>query len=329
MDSLNYKPIPEYKKHKAIILVWPDTPMVWGKKIIEVQSDYIKLIDIILEYEDVFLIVKHGQENTVRAKVNARVSIINSNYNRIWIRDSAPIWAISVSGELVGIDFLYEDYYKGKQLSYDNQLGHAVCEAFGIRRIEAPFELEGGNIISNDRSIYTNVGAISYKDKQCAEIQLQIERYFGIAVNVLDVKVIGDNTAHIDNILRFADDKTVIVYGTDGIDIAIDKMELIIHRIHHPDVLFRLHDNIINIKNYPTINQKFLKRIAYSYINAIELNSAVIVPQFGLVEADNDALSVYELAYRHKKVIPFNVQNIILGGGGLHCITKEIPWYNQ
>ena len=60
-----------------------------------------------------------------------------------------------------------------------------------------------------------------------------------------------------------------------------------------------------------------------SYINVLQTDSVVIVPEFDL-PSDAEALSVIRKAVGDKTVLSAPARELVLGGGGLHCISHNL-----
>ena len=65
--------------------------------------------------------------------------------------------------------------------------------------------------------------------------------------------------------------------------------------------------------------------MAASYVNFYIANEAVVVPQFGDPDSDEDAIKTLERLFPHRTVIGVSSRSILLGGGNIHCITQQIP----
>jgi agmatine deiminase len=64
----------------------------------------------------------------------------------------------------------------------------------------------------------------------------------------------------------------------------------------------------------------------YTYTNSLIVNDRVIVPSYpSSSQMDDQALAVYNRAAPHLTVDFVNSDEIILLGGAIHCITREIP----
>ena len=71
------------------------------------------------------------------------------------------------------------------------------------------------------------------------------------------------------------------------------------------------------------------RRLAASYINFYMGEDFLIVPQFN-DDNDKEAVRILSEFYQNKKNIePIYSREILLGGGNIHCITKQIPYMEK
>ncbi|MFT3665223.1 agmatine deiminase family protein [Piscinibacter sp.] len=69
-----------------------------------------------------------------------------------------------------------------------------------------------------------------------------------------------------------------------------------------------------------------------SYMNFLVTNGLVLIPQFhaegrdpSLEEKDARFKSIIETCYPGRRVVQLNVDAILAGGGGMHCISQQVP----
>lgn len=67
------------------------------------------------------------------------------------------------------------------------------------------------------------------------------------------------------------------------------------------------------------------ERLAASYANFYIANGAIIMPAFGIPEADSQAQKVLQETFPDREVIAIQTREILLGGGNVHCITQQQP----
>jgi agmatine deiminase len=73
-----------------------------------------------------------------------------------------------------------------------------------------------------------------------------------------------------------------------------------------------------------TIPRRAGERMAASYVNHYVANERIVFP---LLDERHDA-EVAELLARHfpeREVVGVAAREILLGGGNIHCITREVP----
>lgn len=76
--------------------------------------------------------------------------------------------------------------------------------------------------------------------------------------------------------------------------------------------------------------------LAASYMNYLVTNGLVLMPKYykagrekEIEEKDEIAKRVLEKIYPNRKVIQIDVENINIGGGGIHCITQQMPLWEK
>ena len=135
---------------------------------------------------------------------------------------------------------------------------------------------------------------------------------FGLALD-------DDTDGHVDNVAAFIGEKTVIMQGCDdkneadfsrcatNISVAKDA-GLTVHEI--PVLPYVVTDSV---------------RAAVPYLNFYICNDAVIVPVCGH-DADSEMLALLGEFIPDRDIIGLEIGEILSrGGGGIHCITQQIP----
>ncbi|WP_268606045.1 agmatine deiminase family protein, partial [Escherichia coli] len=64
---------------------------------------------------------------------------------------------------------------------------------------------------------------------------------------------------------------------------------------------------------------------AAGYINYFVINGAVIAPEFGDARADGKARDLLRALYPGRDVVQLDIDAIASGGGGIHCVTHQLP----
>ena len=158
-----------------------------------------------------------------------------------------------------------------------------------------------------------------------------------------------ENNGHIDNMCCFADHKTILLNWCDDdndpqYDISQEAYGIIksarnidgetynIVKISQPPALHitDAESSGIDSSEY-AIPRVTNMRLPASYINSYICNDAVIIPSFSTnfdespLDYDNAALKTYREIFKNRTVIQVQARELLLGGGGIHCILQQVP----
>jgi agmatine deiminase len=67
------------------------------------------------------------------------------------------------------------------------------------------------------------------------------------------------------------------------------------------------------------------ERLAASYVNFYCANGGIVMPAFGVPDADAAAQKVLQEAFPDRTVVAVQTREVVLGGGNIHCITQQQP----
>jgi agmatine deiminase len=66
------------------------------------------------------------------------------------------------------------------------------------------------------------------------------------------------------------------------------------------------------------------RRLTLSYINFAFANGGLIMPSFGDA-CDDAAFRIFSGLFPDRKVVQLLADDLVIGGGGIHCITQQEP----
>ena len=336
----------DFDIHEGTYLLYPTRKDVWRKDAGPIADVVLNLSALLSRYEKTTLGVLPDCDKAKIRELSVGADVIDMLYNDIWIRDSG---AVPVGDHLVkfgfnawgGEDGLYSDW------SQDSTVPNQMSE-----HLKKPLEyseliLEGGNLLSNGRGTL-----IAIKKTICnsnrnpcideKEAEVLLKRALGVRKIIwLDEGLVYDETGgHVDNICAFADEHTVFLAWTDdpgnvqyqivrsAFDLLCDATDadgkkFRIIKIPLPNIFKRTKDDCIGLELRSGSKERAVEEpIQPSYINFIFANKAVIVPSFDC-PTDSEVKALFEEIFPDRDVIQFAAREIVLGGGGLHCITKN------
>jgi len=338
----------EFQPHAATWLCWPQNYRDWPGKMVAVQRAFAEIVKHISEDEQVNIII---EDETRQKRVDNLLKKTGSNLknvifylaptNRSWLRDNGPIFVKnSVSSKLNICDFGFNAWAHYPTWQKDNQIPKFVSEWLNCPIIEPKFHdgqtmiLEGGSIdvngegvlITTEECLLSTKRQIRNPGKSKKEIEDCLKQFLGITdIWWLGRGIDGDDThGHIDDFCRFVSPKTIVLaMESDDNDNNYHYLNENKERLAD----FKFSDGSKpKIVELPMPNPLYFHsdRLPASYANFYIANKKVLVPTFNEPN-DRIALGVLKDLFPDRVVVGIYSSDILLGQGGIHCLTQEQP----
>ena len=348
--ELGYRMPAEWDRHEATWLAWPHNPEDWPGKFQAIPWLYAEIVRLLATRERVHILVEDAKSQQRahsilhRAGANLdQVSFHEWPTDRVWTRDSGPIFVRNGNGEVGITNWHFNAWAKYPDWHKDDRIPSRAAELLGLPEWQPTIELENGakhRVVLEGGSIDTNGEGLLLTTEECllSEVQQrnsgvsreQLERvfhdYLGIdRVIWLNRGVAGDDThGHIDDITRFAGAGTIITAVEPNTS----------DPNHEP-----LAENLQRLKDARTLGGKQFtivelpvprpvvfrgQRLPASYANFYVANGLVLVPTFHDPN-DRIALGILAEAFPGREVIGIHSVDLIWGLGALHCMTQQQP----
>jgi agmatine deiminase len=348
--ELGYRMPAEWDRHEATWLAWPHNAEDWPGKFQAIPWLCAEIVRLLAAHERVHLIVQDAREESRtrgilrRAGVNLeRVSFHPWPTDRVWTRDSGPIFVRNREGRVAITNWHFNAWAKYSDWHRDDKLPGRVTELLGLPEWQPAITLADGaqhRMVLEGGSIDTNGEGILLTTEECLLSELQqrnpgvsreqLERafhdYLGIdQVIWLDRGVAGDDThGHIDDITRFV--------GPDTILTAVEpnttdpNHEPLAENLYRLKSARTLDDKQFTIVELPMPRPVFFRgqRLPASYANFYAANGLILVPTFHDPN-DRIALSILAGVFPDREVIGIHSVDLIWGLGALHCMTQQQP----
>jgi len=238
----------------------------------------------------------------------------------VWTRDYGP------TSVLVGARqepaFIWNPYYIRAQNYYkfDAEAAAVLAMKMDIPVYRLPMVIEGGNIITDGKGtiIITESVLDVNPDIDKQKLRNIFKDYFGCTRLITFSPCKGEITGHIDMIVKFVNEDTLMVCSNIKKYKWYNDFETIAQELSKMKSVNGKPYTIIRVPMPKTGNNS---KNVWSYINSLTLNNKVIVPIFNVPE-DKEALDIYRSAMPNHEIVGIDFRRYPVGS--VHCQSKEI-----
>ncbi len=322
----------EWERHDRCWMAWPCRAELWKERLSGAQTAYAEVAQAIAAFEPVSMIARAEDAATAAQLCGDRIEIVQMAIDDSWTRDFGPTFLRRADGAIAGCTWRF-NAWGGKYRSYANDatLAQRLLERLKLRRFDAAFILEGGAIHSDgEGTVLTTESVLLNQNRNPridrAEMEALLREWIGARQVIwLPGGLADDETdGHVDNVACFAAPGVVLAQCcSDPSDADYDILTA------NLQVLDSSRDSAGRLLQVVTIEQPEPQvlhgaRLPRSYINFYVANGGVVMPAFGCRE-DSDAVRVAADLFPDRAIIQVPADPIVVGGGGIHCITQQQP----
>jgi len=345
----------EFAPHEGCLMIWPERRDSWQYGAYAAQKAFLQVMRAISQSEKVTVFCSESQYDNARAQIPPEIRLVVLETDDAWARDIAPTFLIDGQGQRRGIDWGFNAWggdVDGLYPSWerDNRAARKICDLLDVDCYnQRNFIFEGGAIHTDGEgtALVTDSCLLSpgrNPDMTKTEIEQNLRACLGVSKIIwLPYGIDQDETnGHIDNICAFTAPGEVVLAWTDNpndpqymlsqedlmiLTNSVDAQgrSLTIHKLPLPAPVTMTAGECAGLdlcEGVPT--RKTGERLAASYVNFYISNRAVIMPAFD-DPMDKLAQDILQKLFPTRRVIPIPARNILIGGGGIHCITQQIP----
>jgi agmatine deiminase len=322
----------EWERHQATVMAWPCRYELWGDGLARACCAYAEVARAIARFEPLLMFAQPQEVVVARRMLGPGIEVLGLPLDDSWARDIGPTILKDAKGRRAGVDWRF-NAWGGEYPDYaeDAAFAKRILTHMAIEHFAAPFVLEGGSIhVDGAGTVLTSEQCLLNPNRNPEMSRAQIEsslcQWLGASEVIwLGQGLVDDQTdGHIDNLACFARPGVVAaLVAEDPADANFAALDDNLQRLKAArDAAGRP----LEIVTIPQPAPLFFegRRLARSYLNFYLVNDGVIAPAF---DDPNDAVAADTLAklFPDRKVVQVPVGDIIVGGGGIHCITQQIP----
>ena len=321
----------EWDPHRGCLVSWPCNPPIWYGHMRQVESEYLSVIKAIDRFEPVTVLSDPSTSVEAKQRVGQGIGVLTVKLDDSWIRDNGPIFVTSASRDVAMVDFLFNAWGSKGSYEKDAAVPSILSAEFDMLRFTAPMVLEGGSIaVDGEGTLMTTEQCLLHENRNPELGRDEIEALLKDFLGVKKIIWLGKGQAndvtdgHVDGVACFCGPKTAMIARTD--DDSDPNYEMLVENRERLETSTDAKGRSIEIIDIvqPSPREVGGREITPCYINHYLANGGVVAPEFGIRE-DVSAADILRTAYPDRDVLGVSVPHIEIGGGGIHCITQQIP----
>ena len=339
-DSSYFMPA-EWSEHECCWMQWPTamTPseeaVSWSHFDLDKgRINWANVANSILKFEKVKMIVHPDDIDSANNLLNSNIDVITLEINDAWCRDSGAIFLLDKNNNLGGVDSDFNCW--GYKINYelDDKVAQFMIDSSKAKYFKNDMVLEGGSIhVDGEGTLITTEQCLLHENRNPhlskEEIENNLKDNFGVKKIIWLKHGTDEGTnGHIDNVACFVKPGTVMAMTCN------DKSDTYYDRLNENlEILKTATDSLDRRLEVIEVEMSYKRLIPNddepcSYINYYIANGGVVLPIFHDKKADENAINIIQTAFPDRKIECVDGLDILLGGGGVHCITQQQPKAN-
>lgn len=340
----------EWEPHAATWISWPQNRDDWPGKFQPIPWVYAEIVRHLSRVEDVHILVDHEAAERRACAILKRggANLARTHFHqwptdRVWLRDSGPIFTREQAGELSITNWRFNAWAKYGNWHRDDQVPQHVARLYDMpeRRPEVLLSdgsahrvvLEGGSIDVNGEGVLITteeclLSEVQQRNPGVAREQLEaaFAEHLGIEQTIwLHRGCAGDDThGHVDDVTRFAGPNTILTAVEAN---TADENHLpLAENLERLRAARNLAGEPLEIVTLPMPSPVLFEgqRLPASYANFYIANGLVLVPTFNDAN-DRHALNIIAGCFPEREVVGIHAVDLVWGLGTLHCLTQQEP----
>jgi agmatine deiminase len=332
--ELGFKMPPEWTPHSRTLMAWPVQEALWPEPFTAILPAYAHIVNSIARFEPVTLIVKPELMAEAAAFCGSNVEFLAADNDDSWMRDNGPTIVTNPSGEIAGINWIFNAWGGKFPHEQDNRIAPQLLQHFGIPHWDVPIVMEGGSFhVDGEGTLLSTEECLLNPNRNPRLSREKIEGYLHDYLNVSKFIWLkrgwhGDDTdGHIDNMACFARPGVALIQvcsdaSDPNYEISRENMAILTSAT---DVRGESLETI-PIEQPPAHFYQG-NRLTLSYLNFYFVNGGIILPVFGGAASESDAaaMAVLTKVFPDREIVPVNGLIVARGGGNVHCLTQQLP----
>lgn len=315
----------EWERHQGTIMVFVPAQNWKGYGLEEARKEWAQVANTISQFEPVTMVVNPPDKAIADKLLSSKIKKLYLPVNDGWARDSGPMFLKGPNQERRVAGFTFNGWgAKFPPFADDALLKARLAAHFRTKMYVSPVVLEGGGVLQDgEGTVITTEECLLHRNRnprlKKTDVEQALKDYLGAKTVIWLGKGLTPDpvtNGHVDGLAAFAKPGVVLLHQTD------DRRDPNFRRLN--DAKQRLLEaKDAKGRSLKVIDLPLADKVAH--MNFYICNGAVVVPTENHPKADEPALEVIQDAFPDRKVIGVSGMILSEGGGGVHCITQQIP----
>ncbi|MEM1294326.1 MAG: agmatine deiminase family protein [Verrucomicrobiota bacterium] len=315
----------EWERHQGTIMVFVPAQNWKGYGLEDARKEWASVANTVSQFEPVTMVVNPPDKAIAGKMLSSKIKKLYLPVNDGWARDSGPMFLKGPNQERRVAGFTFNGW-GAKFPPYDDDalLKARLAAHFRSEMYVSPVVVEGGGVLQDgEGTVITTEECLLHRNRnprmKKADVEQALKDYLGAKKVIWIAKGLTPDpitNGHVDGIAAFVKPGVVLLHRTDRrLDPNYKRLKDAKERL--------LETKDAKGRSLKVIDVPLADHVAH--MNFYICNGAVIVPTENNPKADEPALEVLRESFPNRQVI--GVSGVILskGGGGVHCITQQIP----
>jgi agmatine deiminase len=332
--------------HARTLVSWPCREEVFGPLLEQAKAEWAEVATAIARFEPVTVLARPQDEAEARARCGDAVDVLAAPMNDSWIRDNGPIFVAGADGGVAMVHFGFDGWDREfEPFDLDAAVPRRLAEAWAVRRYEAPFVLEGGafntdgegTVLTTEQCLLyrRNYGLTRHQNEELLRDWLGIDKVIWLPYGLVEDSGRLTTNGHVDDVAQFVAPGVVLAQTCteDNPNFARLQANLEVLRAVTDARGRRL--EVVEMPLLPYVEGVGAgldgvtgpgadHLMPAPYVNLVFVNGGVLLPRLG-VQGEEAAYERIGELIPDRELVGLPVEMSAFGGGGLGCITQQVP----
>lgn len=322
-----------FEPHARTLVTWPPIEEQAGTDLAGFRDEVARTVRAVARFEPVTLVVDPKDEAEARERLGDAAELLVLPVEVCWLRDNGPIFLRNGAGRIAGVHFGFNGWGGRFPCAAAQAMPSRVIEHFGIPGYRTPFICEGGGIsVDGQGTLITTEQVMRNRNRYAgmsrADVERRLQAYLGIErVIWLGLGLAEDRATdgHVDNVVEYVAPGVVLVQTVaDAANPNHALLQENLRRLRAARDARGRRLEIVEMDLLPYREGPRGESLAIPYTNAYVVNGAVIAPEVD-PRLDERGFRLLEQVFPGREIVPVPSYWQAVGGGGLGCITQQVP----